>query len=313
MSRLLKTSVASVFVILAGPWISVTDAQDSLSDPSLTDSDLNLIPTYAKFPQLAAREDADSQSIDVLAAFTTSNSNGIIPTSATSTEGVDSTTSTDSTTDTFGTTTITITATTTAIATPTSTDSVAATTTTESQGLGSSTSLITEPTPTSIASLIETTGLVSASATLPPTITLSSVLVSSSADAFPTSETTTVLSTSDFAPSSTLYTDSTVPTASNAPEIQSDLGGSYNQRNAIIGGVVGGVGGAILIGVFAFLFFRYKRAQDSKFDLETFDPQPDTYEDDGNTAVWSAGGPSMSQIPKDEVLPPQPPVHDRMV
>ncbi|KAI9269160.1 hypothetical protein BDA99DRAFT_344198 [Phascolomyces articulosus] len=76
---------------------------------------------------------------------------------------------------------------------------------------------------------------------------------------------------------------------------ESTSGGS--NKNAIIGGVVGGVGGALVIGAVAFFFIRRKRSD--RGDVEEFQPQNEY--DEPRTSWFSEGttpntpGTSMSQ------------------
>lgn len=77
-----------------------------------------------------------------------------------------------------------------------------------------------------------------------------------------------VSSTSSLQPSITMVETPT-------PSANSSESGLSNKNKAIIGGVVGGIGGAVLLGALGFFLFRRWRRNRRANDRESFHPQAD--------------------------------------
>lgn len=82
------------------------------------------------------------------------------------------------------------------------------------------------------------------------------------------------------------------PTATPSTSDNSNSGGGLSDKNkAIVGGVVGGVGGAALIGFIAFMIVsRWKRSR-REHDMEVFRPRSDDY----TASVLSVHPPEMTE------------------
>ncbi|KAI9022940.1 hypothetical protein CLU79DRAFT_749599 [Phycomyces nitens] len=151
-------------------------------------------------------------------------------------------------------------------------------------------------TPTATDSIDETYSTPTIDPALAPATT-DPLLTPTTTDALPT--TTEIIDNPTTSVDSLIsVTPTATPTAS--PTIAESSSGLSNTNKAIIGGVVGGVGGLVLLGAIVFFALRRSKRSRRQSDLEVFQPRNDNYEvpfASGEKHEWdgSQSSPSMAQ------------------